>query len=108
MAIKAERGSVTGNTASDAIEVGALGDGAVRSGPRTLGVWSSSWNGATATLQWSPDGSTWIDFVDAEGTAVAFTANAIRVMEVYHGSIRLNVTGGGSPEQTIEYSITDE
>lgn len=54
-----------------------------------------TWNGATAKIQISPDGSTWHDL----GTDATFTADGVVGFSLAVGTyMRLNVASGGGSE----------
>lgn len=54
-------------------------------------------DGATAKLQCSPDGTTYVDLDDINGNAVSFTAAGTTVIEVAVGeSLRANVASAGA------------
>jgi hypothetical protein len=69
------------------------------SGPMTLWIWSTDFDSGTVTIQASPDGgTTWITLT-VDGSAAAFTANTVRVIEgLEGGQLRATLTGSTAPD----------
>lgn len=66
-------------------------------GDRTV-QFSGEFNGATAVLQGSNDGSEWFSLTDPQGNAISKTASALEtVMEVPRFT-RVNTSGGGGSQ----------
>lgn len=59
-----------------------------------------TWDGATATLQWSYDNATWIN-VD---TLASFTANGAVGVFLGDGYVRVNISGAGTTSLTVVLS----
>lgn len=66
-------------------------------------VWGT-WGGATAQLQWSPDGgTTWIDIDGASLTANGGFLN----IPISSGKVRVTITGGTSPSLSSKFGGID-
>jgi hypothetical protein len=65
-------------------------------GPGSLFI-TGTWNGATATLQASLDGSTWVDVPtdSPPTTALAMTANGLANFVLGRCKLRISISGAG-------------
>lgn len=73
----------TANFSSDAVQWNG--------GAGTFSAWGT-WNGATVSLEWSPDGgTTWI----AVGSASTFTENGLAKFSLGVGHIRATLSNAG-------------
>ncbi len=64
-------------------------------GKGCFSVYSGTFNGATAKLQWSPnDGTTWLDVDRSGDTYVTFTAAGAGNFELPACMIRVAISGG--------------
>ncbi len=85
----------TTNAATDAI--GWAG------GPGVFSAWGT-WGGATAKLQWSPDGSTWLDVDRSGDTFCTLTANGGGGFTLPPCTVRANITGGTAASLSADVS----
>lgn len=70
-------------------------------GDRTVQV-TGTFNGATAVMQGSNDGSTWASMTDPQGNALSFAAAGLeQVMETPRYTRVLTSGGGGSQSLTV-------
>ena len=58
-------------------------------------TFTGTWGGATAALEGSNDGSTWIGLADVQGTAITATANKIETAVELTRYVRPNLTTAG-------------
>ena len=61
-----------------------------------------TWNGATASLEWSPDQTNWLSLVDAGNSAIALTADGVVTnIPIPEGHVRMTLASiGGSTSIT--------
>lgn len=59
-------------------------------------AFTGTWGGATAALEGSNDGSTWIALADPQGTAISKTANAIEAVLELTRFVRAKLTTAGA------------
>jgi hypothetical protein len=59
-------------------------------------TFAGTWGGATAGLEGSNDGSTWIALADPQGTAISKTANAIEAVLELTRFVRARLTTVGA------------
>lgn len=77
-------------------------------GGRGSFVAAGTWGGATAKLQWSPDGgTTWLDVDRSGDTYVTLTANGAGGFELPPCRIRANLAGITTTSVTASVASTD-
>lgn len=59
-------------------------------------TFTGTWGGATAALEGSNDGVTWLPLADVQGTAITATANKIETAVELTRFVRPNLTTAGS------------
>ena len=59
-------------------------------------TFTGTWGGATAALEGSNDGTTWLALADVQGTAITATANKIETAVELTRFVRPNLTTAGS------------
>jgi hypothetical protein len=63
---------------------------------RSVTFTSSAWGGATAALEGSNDGTTWVPLTDPQGTAITRTANGIEAAVELTRFVRAKLTTAGT------------
>lgn len=59
-------------------------------------TFTGTWGGATAALEGSNDGTTWLPIADGQGTAITATANKVETAIELTRFVRPNLTTAGS------------
>lgn len=64
-----------------------------------------TWDGATASLEWSEDGTTWYPLKDASDADIARTANSNGVVTTGKNGFLSVITSGGGGSLSLQVSL---